>query len=71
MKEQLVPLIFLKTSSNIPGLRDRSVVGFIHRVLGKEGAGDCSSPLGGLLRSMKDVSPDALAIMRVCVLLLS
>jgi hypothetical protein len=52
-------LIFLKTSSNIPGLRDKSVVGFIHRVLGNVGAGDSVADFEGLFGSMKDVSPDA------------
>jgi len=63
---KIKPLIFLNTSSYIPGLRDKSVVVFIHRVFGNEGTGDwdnCGSPtavagLEGLFGLMKGASPD-------------
>jgi hypothetical protein len=43
----------------MPGLRDKSVVGFIHRVFGNEAAGESVDDFEELFGLIKDVSPDA------------
>lgn len=60
MTIELIPLILLNTSSNVPGFLVKSVVILIHLVLGKaDGGACCSSIFGGLFN---DESPARLAI---------
>lgn len=63
---RISPLIFLKTSSNTPGLRDRSVVAFIHRVFGNAGEdGGCSAGFDEIFGSISGASPEMFAIVEL------